>query len=128
MKFVDATFTYRAVTLKTLSWSMTFIYPSAGGKKGAGGGVNRITHLLAASNKIQYFEFFHITCLRGTRSHLLLQHCEILGVVLDDVVLSLCEVAEVRGKEDVLFQYVGHMVVQSLGDHPQIMLRFFWLF
>ena len=61
MKFVDATFTYRAVTLKTLSWSMTFIYPSAGGKKGAGGGVNRITHLLAASNKIQYFGFFLIT-------------------------------------------------------------------
>ena len=53
MKVVNATFTYRAVTLKTLSWSMTFIYPSAGGKKGAGGGVNRITHLLAASNKIQ---------------------------------------------------------------------------
>ena len=53
----------------------------------------------------------------STRSHLLLQHCEILGVVLDDVILCLCEVAEVCGEEDVFLKYLVHVVVQSLGDH-----------
>ena len=41
-----------------------------------------------------------LPALSRSISHLLLQHCEILGVVLDDVVLRLGEVSEVGGEED----------------------------
>ena len=44
----------------------------------------------------------------------MLKNSKVLGIVLDDVLFRLGEVAQVRGKEDVLLQNLVHVVVEGL--------------
>ena len=44
-----------------------------------------------------------------------MKNSKVLGIVLDDVLFRLGEVAQVRGKEDVLLQNLVHVVVECLG-------------
>ena len=43
-----------------------------------------------------------------------MKNSKVLGIVLDDVLFRLGEVAQVRGKEDVLLQNLVHVVVEGL--------------